>query len=191
MGTTTTTNLGMIKPDINEMIQEELPTFQGWATQNAINCNLVDSLFRASTATVTPTFQAVGGGFTLGAGGFVQVKNVRLTPRMAVTYFIVECGAAGFAAGTGQYQFINMNPTIDPIFAAQFAANGGIPFGKVSFRDASAIATNTVFTAIYNHISNALFFRLPDGSIWTNTNPVTLAQGDRISGYVIYPTTDA
>jgi hypothetical protein len=191
MGTTVTPNLSLIKPDINESIKQALPTFQGWATQNQINSNIIDGLFRCDSGVITPTFAPSGGGLVLGSGGFVQSKYVRIAPRMALNFFIVDFGTTGFAAGTGTYRYTAFTPTIDPIFNGSFSANGGLPLGMATYYDSSAIATSSVFTPMWDTVNNRVFFRCPDGSFWTATNPVALGQSDRISGYIMYPTTDA
>lgn len=189
MGTTVTTNLGLIKPDSSESIKQNLPSFAGWAAQNAINMDKIDPLFRADGITNGLTFSASGGGFTLGAGGFVTTKVMRFAPRMAMQQVVVACGGAGFAAGTGFYQLTGFSPSIDPALN-NFAASGGLPLGVAVFGDFSAILTSSVFSVIYN-LAGTIFFRLPDASIWNNTNPVVLAQNDRMSCYFTYPTTDA
>lgn len=189
MGTTVTTNLGLIKPDTNESVKANLPTFAGWAAQNAANCDTVDALFRATTATPTLTFTAQGGGFTFGAGGGITVKSLRMMPRMVALHFVINIGAAGALPGTGAYQLTGMTPAVDPIFS-QFTAVGGLPIGKAIWYDSSALVTSSVFEIIYNPNAgpDILFFRSPDGGLWTATTPVALGQLDRVSGYVIYPT---
>ena len=193
MGTTVTPNLGLIKPDTAESIKQvAVPPSDGWALQNSVNCNKIDALFRAASNTISPAFAASGGGLTLGSGGFIQGKTTRVFPRMAVGNFIIDFGAAGLAAGTGFYKYSNIDPSFDPIFTGgNFSNNGGIPVGKAVYYDSSSAATSNVFDCIYDLVNNWIFFRCPDGSLWGASNPVAIGQLDRLSGYIMYPTTDA
>lgn len=188
MGTTVTSNLGLIKPDLNESIKQALPTFQGWATQNQINSNKIDGLFRAAASTISLTFAASSGGWAAGAGGFTSSKVIRILPRMAICSFIVDMGNAGFTAGTGNYKLTGMNPTIDPIIDSTFGF--AVPMGIATYYDSSAVVSCSVFGVEYDVTNKNMFFRCPDGTVWSNTNPVALGTLDRISGYFIYPTTD-
>lgn len=190
MGTTVTSNLGLIKPDDNESIKQNLPTYNGWAAQNATNCDAIDALFRASETAPSLAFTAVGGGFTLGAGGFTEFKCLRLFPRMAIVFFRIYMGAAGFAAGTGGYQIAGMVPAVDSAFSV-FANSGEVAMGKMIFRDDSADLTSGVMPVIYNKTGPSFFFRNVDGTTWSATTPVAVAQQDRASGYFMYPTSDA
>lgn len=188
MGTTVTTNLGLIKPDIDESIKENLPTFPGWAAQNASNCDKIDSLFRASTSTYTLNWTASTSNPTLGSGGFTEGKYIRLFPRMTFVFFRIFMGGAGFATGSGHYR-INLPFAVDPAVAA-FTAEG-LTIGKAIFQDASAVLTSSVFLVDYLNTSSVCIFRPSAGGLWDNASPVVPAQNDRISGYVMYPTSDA
>lgn len=184
MGTTVTTNLALIKPDEDESIRENLPTFAGWATQNAANCNKIDSLFRSDAITVAPTWSGSGGNPTLGAGGFVEGKVLRLWPKMMAYYFRIFTGGAGFAVGTGVYR---INTPELPV--AEFATpNLNIPVGKAVLLDASAVVSSSVMLAVWDKATNLIVFRSAGGNFWQPTNPITLAQNDRISGYAVFPT---
>lgn len=187
MSTTVTTNLALIKPDEDESIAEDLPTFSGWATQNAANCEIIDGLFRASTATPSFTFSAESGGFVLGAGGFTTFKTLRLFPRMVFVFFRIYAGGAGFAAGSGNYQITGITPAIDSAFST-FNTPIEIPVGTSVFRDDSAALTSGIMTAIFNTGGPSVSFRNPGGTKWTAADPVTMAQQDRASGYFMYPT---
>lgn len=187
MGTTATTNLGLIKPDLDESIKEDLPTFNGWAAQNAANMDKIDGLFRKTTATYTLNWTTSSTSPTLGATGFVEGKYVRLFPRLTAVFFRIFTGGAGFAQGTGQYR-LNAPFQVDPAFASFLEL---APIGKAIFYDASANATCSAFTVNYSPSSNLMFLRVARGDTWTNSNPVVLAQNDRISGYFLYPTAAA
>lgn len=185
MGTTVTTNLGLIKPDVNESIREDLPTFAGWAAQNEDNMDAVDALFRASTVNpYTVNWTAGTLNPTLGAGGFTEGKYVRLTPSLVIGWFRIQFGGAGFATGTGHYR-INHPLAVDSDFAT---FQDIIPCGKAMFQDNSASLTSSAFTVSYNVAANALVCRASAGDIWSSTNPVVPAQNDKISGYFMYPT---
>lgn len=187
MGTTTTQNLSLIKPDALESIKEDLPSFPGWADQNADNCDTLDGLFRVTTHTYTPTWDTSGTNPTLGSGGFVEGKYIRMMPRMVLGFFRIYTGTTGFSAGTGLYRITK------PVAVATELGgfNSEIAVGKASFHDASAVATSSAWTVMYSSSSGLLFLRLPVGDGWTVSSPVALGQGDRISGYFYYPTSVA
>jgi len=185
VGTTVTTNLGLIKPDGSESIKENLPTFDGWASQNEDNMDKIDSLFRddvVNSYVVNWTASAVNP--TLGATGFTEGKYIRFMPRMVAVFFRIFTGGIGFVAGTGLYR-INLPLAVDPAFAA---FSHTVPIGKASFNDASAALTSSVFLAIYSPASSLLFFRPSAGGTWDNAVPVAPGQNDRLAGYVLYPT---
>lgn len=178
----------MIKPDTAEKIKEDLPTFDGWATQNGANCDKIDSLFRAANSTYTLNWTASTTNPTLGASGFTEGKYVRLWPRLVLIYFRIFTGGAGFATGTGVYG-INLPFALDP----DLVAFGGesLPLGRAIYQDSSAIASSTIFLASYLGSLNIVVFRPTAGIVWTNTFPVAPEQNDRLSGYLLYPTQDA
>ena len=187
MGTTVTTNLGLIKPDADESIKEDLPQI-GWAAQNAINCDKIDSVFRFTSHSYVPAWTAPTTNPTLGAGGFVEGKYLRVSARMVMVHFRIYAGVAGFNPGSGIYNLTL--PAAAPVAAefATFTGNADMPLGKASFLDASAVLTSNVFTVFYNKTSNLLYFKTPNTIIWSNVAPVTLATDDRMSGYIMYPT---
>jgi hypothetical protein len=184
VGTTVTSNLGLIKPDTAESIREDLPTFDGWATQNGANMDKIDSLFRDDSTTYTLNWTATVGNPTLGAGGFTEGKYIRFFPRMVVVFFRIFTGGAGFAVGSGLYR-INLPVAVDPAFAS---FTHTMPIGKATFNDNSAVLTSSVFTAIYSPSAGFVFFRPSAGGTWDPTTPVVPAQNDRLSGYLLYPT---
>lgn len=187
MGFTSTPHLGLIKPDTDESIKEDLPEFNGWCAQNAANMDTIDSVFRYTPATYSPNWTASVLNPTLGAGGFVEGKCVRLFPRLVTVFFRIFTGGAGFATGTGQYRLSLPFPS-DP---AMLGFSELMPVGKCIFNDASAIATSSVFEPSLYHPGPYIVFRIARGDIWTHANPVALAQNDRISGYFQYPTAAA
>jgi hypothetical protein len=187
MGTTVSTNLGLIKPDTAESIRANMPTFAGWAAQNTINCDKIDALFRAVTATYTLNWTADTVNPTLGAGGFTEGKFVRLFPRLVLVYFRLNVGGAGAVAGTGTYRF-NLPTGISPELTL---TDDSTPVGKAAFLDSSAVLTTTNFLVCLKPSTNNFFLRPSNGGEWSNSIPVALGQNDRISGYCIYPTADA
>jgi hypothetical protein len=187
MGTTTTTNLALIKPDSDEYIKANLPTYPGWAVQNAANMDKLDTLFRATSHSWTPTFASTLVNPVLGAGGYVEGKYMRIFPRMVVGYIRLFTGDAGFSPGTGAY-VINPPVAIAPELAT---FNTELPIGKACFYDISATASSSAFTVMYMTASNLLSFKLPSNDLWTGSSPITLEQSDRISCYFMYPTSVA
>jgi hypothetical protein len=187
MGTTVTTNLGLIKPDVDEKIQEDLPTFAGWAAQNEINCDKIDALFRHTDHSYVPTWTGSGGNPTLGAGGSVTGKYLRLFPAMVIGEFKINTGGAGFLAGSGTYS-VSVPLAIAPELVT---LNNSFPIGKAYLHDADSVANSTILTVMYSTSGNDMFFRPHTGAVWSNTAPFTLAQTDRVSGYFMYPTSVA
>lgn len=185
MGITVTTNLGLIKPDDDESIKQDLPFFNGWADQNADNCDTIDGLFRNNNTTYTLNWTGTTGNPTLGAAGFTEGKYIRLFPRMVLVNFRIYMGGAGFLPGSGGYR-INLPFALDPALAAL----GGetTPLGKAIFLDNSAALTSTIFTAVYIQTGSLVGFRPTAGIVWTDAFPVVPAQQDRLTGYLLYPT---
>lgn len=187
MGTTVTTNLGLIKPDTDESIEEALPTFPGWPAQSAINVDKVDALFRAAQSTYTLNWTADTVNPTLGSGGSTEGKFIRLWPRMVVVFFRLNVGGAGALAGTGTFRF-NLPTGVAPELAL---TDDSVPVGKAVYLDTSAPATSSVFLACIKPSTSNFFLRPASGGEWSGTTPVGLGQNDRISGYLMYPTADA
>lgn len=185
MGTTVTPNLGLIMPDANESIKANMPTFPGWPVQNGSNMDKIDSLFRRDTNTWTPAWTTdTGTNPTLGSGGFVEGKFVRLWPRMVLGYLRIFCGAAGFVSGTGLYRI-----SLPVAVASEFTTlNTLLPIGKAHLNDNSSVATSTILDVIYDVVNNIVIFGREEGDFWRNSAPITLAQNDRISGFFYYPT---
>ncbi len=187
MGTTITTNLGLIKPDGSESIKEALPTFPGWAAQNEDNCDIIDSLFRNSGLTWTPAWTGSTGNPTLGSGGTIEGKYLRVFPRMVVGFFRIFTGGAGFAAGSGTYR-ISVPATI----ASELDTfNDSLPIGKAAILDNDTVANCSNMLVMYSTAVDLITFRPSSGGVWSATSPFTLAQNDRVSGYFMYPTSDA
>lgn len=187
IGTTVTTNLGLIKPDGSESIKESLPLAVGWSAQNETNCGKLDALFRKTTHTYSPSWTSDNTNPTLGASGAVTGKYLRFHPRMVAGYFNIFTGGAGFSAGSGLYR-LSIPATVPTEFPTM---NNSVPVGQAYLHDADAAATSTVFVVMYDIAANVLVFRRHDGDYWRSTAPITLAQNDRLSGYFIYPTGDA
>jgi hypothetical protein len=184
MGTTVTPNLSLIKPDRNESIKANLPTFAGWAVQQGLNADAIDAVFRNSSHSFTPVWTADVTNPTLGTGGFVQGKWLRLHPRMVLYYYQIFMGTTGFSAGSGFYQL-----TLPVAVATEMTTiNDSTGIGKAHYFDSDAVATSTAFTAMYNQIGAQMFMKKPDGDAWRSTTPVTPGQSDRLTGYAIYPT---
>lgn len=186
MGTTVTPNLALIKPDTAESIKQALPTFAGWASQNGSNCDKIDGLFRASTHTYTPVWGATTTPPTLGAGGSVAGKYMRIYPRLVFGEIRIFCGGAGFAGGTGSYT-LTLPATAPPEFATFFDTAA---LGKVILLDSDTVLNSTVGELQYTN-TGVVLIRSTAGISVTQASPFTFAQNDRISAYFMYPTADA
>lgn len=188
MGTTVTTNLGLIKPDGAESIKANMPTFAGWAAQNAANMDKIDTLFRSSNSTYTPVWSAGGTPVVLGSGGFVEGKWLRIFPRLVIVYYRVLTGAAGFVPGTGQYRL-----TLPFLPASELLGLfDSPPCGKSILLDNDTVNLSSCMVAVLSTSTpGSLSFRDAGGNFFAPTVPTTLAQNDRFSGYCMYPTSDA
>lgn len=188
MGTTGTFNLGLIKPDKDESIKENLPTFAGWAAQNAANCDKIDSLLRMESFTYTLNLTGASGDPIFGAGGFTEAKCYRIFPRMVIVYFRIYAGATFFTTGTGIYR-LNMPPSapMDPAVAA--FGGESLPIGKAILRDDNNSATSCLFTCLY--VAPYVLMRATAGIVWTDAFPITFITSDRVTGYFMYPTAAA
>lgn len=189
MGVSVTTNLQLIKPDLDESIKENLPTFPGWADQNADNMDQIDGLFRddSNPAFYVPVWTAGATPVVLGAGGFVSGKVIRLFPSMVVVNFRIFTGGAGFVPGAGTYR-ISL-PTGYTTIASEFTTFfESSPFGRSILMDNDNVATSSNMSVHYDLSLGTVHFRGAAGALWNPTSPITLAQNDRVSGFLIYPT---
>lgn len=187
MGVTVTTNLSLIKPDVDESIKQNLPTFNGWSSHNSSNCDIIDALFRASSHTYTLTWTGTSNP-TLGTGGFLEGKYVRVSPRMVFGHFRMFTGGAGFAVGSGTYKFNTPSAATPAAELKTFDDNFTV--GKAILLDADNVVTCQNMLVVYNIVADALFLRPSAGGTWNPTSPITIAQNDRVSGYFMYPTSD-
>src|SRR4051812_48509711 len=141
MGTTVTSNISLIKPDDDESIKANMPTFAGWAAQNAANMDKVDSLFKSTTTTYSPAWTGATTNPVLGTSGFVEGKYARLWPRMVTVYIRIFTGTAGFTGGSGTYA-LSLPLTPDPQFSTAFDS---IAVGKsILLSAASTVNTNNM-----------------------------------------------
>jgi hypothetical protein len=187
MGVTVTTNLQLIKPDQNESIKQALPTYAGWASQNATNQDKIDAIFRNSTGTYTVNWTGSVANPTFGAGGSTEGKYVRLFPRLVIVSFKLYAGAAGFGTGSGQYR-INAPFALDPVFSSFTEL---LPVGKAIYYDNSSATTCSAWAVCFRPSDGLILMRPPEGDVWSSTNPVVPALQDRVSGYFVYPTAAA
>lgn len=184
MGTTVTVNHGLIKPDTDESIKANLPTFAGWAAQNGINQDKLDALFRVSTGSWSPTWTADTTNPTLGTGGFVEGKYVRLWPRMVLCYWRVFAGTASFSGGLGNYR-TNLPFAIAPEIAAM---NNEVPLGRGCLISNSVPANATLLLPRWDVAAGNVVFGRDDNGYWVSTAPFTFGNNDRASMYMMYPT---
>lgn len=187
MGFTVTPNLGLIKPDADESIKQNLPTFDGWAAQNAANCDKLDNLFRNDTHTYTLAWNGTSDP-VLGAGGLLEGKYIRVFPRMIFGYFRLFTGGAGFTVGSGTYRLslpsaVDMAPELK-LYDQNFV------IGRAILLDNDTVANCQNMLVVYNVATDSIFLRPSQGGSWNPTSPITIAQNDRISGYFMYPTDD-
>jgi hypothetical protein len=187
MGTTITTNLGLIKPDVDESIKQNLPTFNGWSAQNAANMDKVDALFRMAGATYTLNWTADTTAPTLGAGGFTEGKYLRVTPRLVIVFFRLYAGTAGFLPGSSTYKF-NLPTGIAPEFNT---VADNIPCGKATLLDNSTVLSSSNMGVVYIPSTQRFFMRPTVGGVFNGVNPIAFTNDDRVSGYLMYPTADA
>ncbi len=136
------------------------------------------------TATYVPSWTGSAGNPVLGAGGTVTGKYVRLHPGMCFGYARINAGGAGFTTGTGTYRLTLPLLISDALNTVSMA----VPIGKAYFLDASAVASSTDMTALYDPTIGLMIFRKQDGDTWTSTAPVIPAQNDKLIVNFAYPT---
>jgi hypothetical protein len=191
MGTDLTTNLALIKPDLEEKIKPQTsPFFAGWAVQNATNCDKIDAIFRSTTHTYTPGFTATTTNPTLGSGSVLAGKWVRLFPKLVLGFIRVDFGGAGFAAGSGIYE-LTIPTTIDSDWLASISIEN-IPFGRAYLRDNNSTLNSQASTVYWETTTSKLRIRNePGGSAWGSANPFAAEQEDQCSLYFMYVTAAA
>lgn len=189
MGTTTTPNLGLIKPDINESIRENLPISAGWPSQNGSNCDKIDLLFRKPEATYTPTLTATTTNPNIGSTGVIQAKYVRFAGKTVLVFFRILCGGTGISIGSGNY-FLSQPPGL-PVTTELPPSISGVSLGRAVWRDPTTVANCTLFNTAYdNNLGPTHFaFILPGANYWAGTPP--LVSGGSLSGYAMYITSAA
>lgn len=151
-----------------------------------MNCDKIDSLFRHTTHSYTPTFTGSGGNPTLGAGGSVTGKWIRFLPRLVLVEFRIDFGGAGLALGSGTYGL--STPTT--VAAELLTLDNSFPVGKC-FLDDNSFAANSTAMIVMMSNTGVFFFRPPSASVWNPTNPFALGASDKMSGYALYPTSAA
>lgn len=187
MGTTTTTNLGLIKPDVDEKIMEDLPTYAGWADQNADNMDNVDRLFRFTNTTYVPVLTPGGGSFTLGASGTLTGKYMRVKPGLVYGHITGYMGGAGFSAGTGDYSI-----TLPLAVASALALlSDTVPIGSGILYDDTSVLNSTRLGVYYFVSTGQIKCKTQAGAAFGATSPFTIAQQDRFTLNFLYPTSVA
>lgn len=183
MGTTTTTNLALIKPDADDSIKATGP-FAGWCAQNASNCDTLDALFRVTTHSYSPTWHADTTNPTLGTGGFVEGKYIRLLPRLVIGHIRIFTGTTGFNPGVGLYQI----STPVAIASELDGMQDSVPIGRGFIFSNAAVANATCNVVEYDTTDKIMFLRGHAGDYWRHNSPFTLGQNDRAAFYFMYPT---
>lgn len=190
MSTLSTPNLGLIKPDKTEPI----PNWPGQYEQNA---DTLDKVFRfGNPIDFTPEFKASTSDPTLGTGGYIQGKLIRLWPWLCIVKMRMYAGTAGFAGGSGSWHF-----TIPEDVMARMAT--GLPSGWPSstsgnscfgsallFDNSSAQTTQTGRVQATTSGGQLRFFIVTEASASattvTATSPFTWTNEDKVSLQAYY-----
>lgn len=185
MGTTVTPNLGLIKPDINESIRENLPISAGWPSQNGANCDKIDLLFRRTETTYTPLFTASGSSPAIGSTGTVQGKYVRHAGKLVTVFFRIVVSGTGISTGTGNY--LLSLPSGLPVATEYIPVINSTPLGRTVFRDSVTPANSIIFGTSFDNtnVTNMIFI-LATGNFWAGTP--SIAGGINLSGFATYIT---
>lgn len=192
MTTTLTPNLGLIKPGLKEKIKPDVANgFEGWASQNADNCDTIDEVFRlevsAREGEYIPFWSASSVNPTIGSDGFIIGHYIRIWPNVVFGWVILDVGTAanGFDNGSGVYR---ISPP--PVDFTSIVAN---PQAGIAFlRDAGGPSTNSQLMEV-KITSLGLTFG-PNlssfNSRWGDDIPFVLEESDRMSCYFTYFTDD-
>lgn len=177
MGTTVTPNLSLIRPDSNEPIPN-------WPAQNGSNMDTLDALFKSSQGVWIPTFTGDTTNPTIGSGGFIEGRWLRLWPKMIFAHMRINMGGAGFLAGSGRYRFtLPFTPSIEmQVFNQEY------PIGKAIVTSAASVANSAVMEALYDISTTTMVFRSSGGNYMQSTIPFTWAQNDKLSCHLMFPT---
>lgn len=133
MGVTTTTNLGLNKPDLDEPMPN-------WPAQNASDCETIDGILVSSSGTYTPVLTSNGTNPTLGNSVIVG-KWIKPTPKFIMVWIKLTIGST-FNPGTGAYRWTlpEIPDSINHIGSGTFG--GGHIVGKITFRDDSSVSSS-------------------------------------------------
>lgn len=181
MGTTTTPNLSLIKPDLSEPIPN-------WATQNESNCDTIDAFFSYTETDYSPTWTGTGGNPSLGSGGSISGRWASLWPKLIRVEIQIDCGGAGFDAGSGVYELTTPS-TMNAVMDASESAVRGFIIGTaicIDINSNSNSCTMAVRARSSTTIGGILELGATGGSTWGNSSPFSWAQDDRISLYFVY-----
>ena len=181
MGTTTTPNLGLIKPDKDEPMLN-------WPTQLAANLDAIDPLGYVNYGRYTPLWTASTTNPTFGVNGNVEGRWIRIGPHLVIVNINLYTGDSGFVGGSGSYRL-----TMPFDFHSSFTLSGGNaagwPIGKVYYRDSSITATSQTGTVQAFSAPNLVILNTENGDAsWDSVSPFTWANADRVQLQCAYLT---
>ena len=190
MGTTSTPNLGLIKPDQAE-------DMTNWPSQFDQNADTLDKIFRfGNPIDFTPEFRGSVSDPSLGTGGYVQGKLIRLWPWVCIIKIRMFAGTSGFNAGSGGWRFF-----IPEDIMARMASGlpsgwpsgttGNSCFGSAMLHDTSNASNSQTARVAASTLSSQLFFYLATegtaaGTSVTDAVPFAWASNDKLSLQAMY-----
>lgn len=183
MGTTTTPNLGLIKPDKDEPMLN-------WPTQLAANLDAIDPLGYVNYGRYTPLWTASTTNPTFGTDGNVEGRWIRIGPHLVIVNINLYTGTPGFLGGSGTYR-LSLPFQLHSSFLSTGANGGGWPVGKAYFRDSGTTATSQ--TGVAQPFSTGppseIFINTENGdTAWDPISPFTWANADRVQLQCAYLT---
>lgn len=170
MGATSTPNLGLIKPDLQEVIKAN------WTTQHAQNMNSIDEALRIAWDTYTPVWASSGTQPVIGSGGSIIGNYCELGKNFISVWILLRVGGTGFSAGSGNYT-LSLPFNVDKTLAFETC------FGVAHLHDDNSALNTQAGVPVISNTGNDEIQIYTDSSnfSWSPTAPFTLAQGDLVS----------
>lgn len=182
MGTETTANLSLIKPDLSEPI----PNFD---TQNGFNMDTIDDYFAFTASSYVPVWTANGASNpSLGSGGQIFGKYLAVWPNVVIFWVRIFTGTTGFSAGDGTYSVTLPPFAAHALMVSSTGTGAAHILGKAILHDSTGVAdSQTASVALNSTTTFMLTTEAGSGSSqWQHDDPFALSQSDRMACYGIY-----
>jgi hypothetical protein len=171
VGTTTTPNLGLIKPDL-------LESAANWPAQNLANCTVLDDTLVGLEDTYAPSWTASSVNPAVG-NGEIQGKYITFFDKLVLVWIKLRVGSTT-TLGSGTYSFslpVAPNALIEE----------GQALGDAWLLDAGTVANRASGVVIKNTGSTVAIRTEAGTGNWSDSGPFVLASGDSVQALLWYP----